>query len=90
MPILVEIKTHPVLFYHDLNIFVVLCQVLTQGYLLFDDDLHHEGENLSGAIVDYIQVALKRGVNAVTKELIELNLAGADLVIKGLDAVLEV
>jgi hypothetical protein len=52
--------------------------------------LHHEGKNLSGAIVDYIQVALKRGVNAVIEELIELHLASAYLVIKSLDAVLQV
>jgi hypothetical protein len=52
--------------------------------------LHHEGKNLSGGIVDYIQIALKWGVNAVIKELIELHLAGAYLVVKSLDAVLKV
>jgi hypothetical protein len=45
---------------------------------------------LSGTVVNHVEITLDGGDYLVIEELIELHLACADLVIKGLDAVLEV
>jgi hypothetical protein len=57
----------------NLNVFVVFAEVLKELLLMLEDNFHQEGENLSGAIVNDVEIALNWGVNAIRQEAIELD-----------------
>jgi len=88
--VLVEIKSHPILLDQDLDIFVVLGKVFPKNRLFLNDNLHHESKNLSGTVVDHVEITLQWGIHSVVEELIELYLAVPDLVVECLDTFLKV
>jgi len=57
----------------NLHVFVVLAEVLKELLLVLEDNFHQEGEDLSGTIVNDVEIALNWSVNAIRQEAIELD-----------------
>ena len=47
--------------------------------------LHEKGEHLSGAVINYIEIALHRSIDFVIEKLVELHRVVTNLIIKGLE-----
>jgi hypothetical protein len=46
---------------------------------------HEEGEHLSGAVINHIEIALHRSIDFVIEKLVELHRVVTNLIIKGLE-----